>query len=172
MKYNLTTAISIVIANMVGTGVFTSLGFQLFDLNNLYSIALLWIVGGFIALLGSYCYAELSAAFPRSGGEYHFLRISLGKTMGFLSGWTSAVAGFAAPIAASSIAFATYFSTVVDTGLSITAIAFILLLALTVVLFKTSILISPIRTFKKKAGTGTGIKNCSRCLASAFINEY
>jgi APA family basic amino acid/polyamine antiporter len=113
MKYNLTTATAIVVANMIGTGVFTSLGFQLFDLNNISSIAILWILGGVIAVLGSFCYAELSSTFPRSGGEYHFLRLSFGKPIGFLSGWTSAIVGFAAPIAASAFAFAKYFLNVV-----------------------------------------------------------
>ena len=113
MKYNLTAATAIVIANMIGVGVFTSLGFQLFDLSNTGSIITLWVLGGIIALLGSFCYAELSASFPRSGGEYHFLRLSFGNAVGFLSGWTSAVVGFAAPIAVAAFAFAKYFNNVV-----------------------------------------------------------
>jgi APA family basic amino acid/polyamine antiporter len=133
MKYKLVTAISIVIANMVGTGIFTSLGFQLFDLNNITSITLLWMLGGLIALLGSFCYAELSSAFPQSGGEYHFLRISFGNRIGFLSGWTSAVVGFAAPIAASAFAFAKYFSRVVPIDASPVAIAITIVVLVTVI---------------------------------------
>lgn len=133
MKYNLTTATAIVIANMIGTGVFTSLGFQLFDLNNLSSIAALWILGGIIAVLGSFCYAELSATFPRSGGEYHFLRISFGKPIGFLSGWTSAIVGFAAPIAASAYAFSKYFLNVVPIKLPAEVIAIILVILVTII---------------------------------------
>jgi APA family basic amino acid/polyamine antiporter len=113
MKYNLTTASAIVVANMIGTGVFTSLGFQLFDLSNISSIAALRILGGVIAVLGSFCYAELSSTFTRYGGEYHFLRLSFGKPVGFLSGWTSAIVGFAAPIAASAHAFSKYFLNVI-----------------------------------------------------------
>ena len=112
-KFGLIATISIVIANMVGTGIFTSLGFQLFDLNQINSVIALWVLGGFIAILGSFCYAELSAAFPRSGGEYHFLRISFNNGIGFLSGWTSAIVGFAAPIAASAFAFSRYFTKVI-----------------------------------------------------------
>lgn len=133
MKYNLTTATAIVVANMIGTGVFTSLGFQLFDLNNLTSIAVLWILGGVIAVLGSFCYAELSSTFPRSGGEYHFLRLSFGKPIGFLSGWTSAIVGFAAPIALSAYLFATYFLNVVPLKLPAEVIAIILVVLVTVV---------------------------------------
>ena len=98
---------------MVGTGVFTSLGFQLADLESSFTIMILWILGGCIALMGSFCYAELSAAFPRSGGEYHFLRLSFGDFIGFLSGWTSALLGFAAPMAAAAFAFSRYFVQVV-----------------------------------------------------------
>jgi APA family basic amino acid/polyamine antiporter len=109
-KYNLLAAVSIVVANMVGTGVFTSLGFQLFELTQVSSIVLLWLLGGIIALLGSFCYCELSSTFPRSGGEYHFLGLAFNQSIGFLSGWTSAILGFAAPIAAAAYAFSKYFS--------------------------------------------------------------
>ena len=67
------TAITLVIANMVGTGVFTSLGFQLLDIQHAGLILLLWLIGGVVALCGALCYAELGAALPRSGGEYNFL---------------------------------------------------------------------------------------------------
>ena len=108
-KVGFNTAYSIVIANMIGVGVFTSLGFQLIDLHSYVSIILLWLFGGFLALNGSFCYAELSAAYPKSGGEYNFLRNAFGDQVGFLSGWTSSIVGFAAPIAAAAHAFSKYF---------------------------------------------------------------
>jgi len=108
-KVGFNTAYSLVIANMIGVGVFTSLCFQISDLHSYISIAALWIFGGFLALNGSFCYAELSAAFPKSGGEYHFLRQALGNYVGFLSGWASSIVGFAAPIAATAYAFSKYF---------------------------------------------------------------
>jgi amino acid transporter len=67
------TASSIVIANIIGTGIFTSLGFQLADIQSGFPLLMLWIIGGIAALCGALCYGELSAALPRSGGEYHFL---------------------------------------------------------------------------------------------------
>src|SRR5205085_11635615 len=67
------TACGIVIANIIGTGVFTSLGFQVADIQSGFALLMLWIVGGIAALCGALCYGELSAALPRSGGEYHFL---------------------------------------------------------------------------------------------------
>src|SRR5438552_19059455 len=66
------TASSIVIANIIGTGIFTSLGFQLADIQSGFPLLMLWIIGGITALCGALCYGELRDALPRSGGEYHF----------------------------------------------------------------------------------------------------
>jgi len=104
----LTTATCIVVANMVGTGIFTSLGFQVTDLPSPFVILCLWILGGVVALGGALSYAELAAALPRSGGEYHFLSRIFHPALGFLAGWTSATVGFAAPIALTAMAFGTY----------------------------------------------------------------
>lgn len=104
----LTTATCIVMANMVGTGVFTSLGFQVADLPSAFVIVCLWVLGGVVALGGALSYGELAAALPRSGGEYHFLSRIFHPALGFLSGWTSATVGFAAPTALSAMAFGIY----------------------------------------------------------------
>jgi APA family basic amino acid/polyamine antiporter len=93
---------------MVGTGVFTSLGYQVPGLPSGFVILCLWTLGGVVALSGALCYGELSAALPRSGGEYHFLSRVFHPALGFLAGWTSATVGFAGPIALSAIAFGTY----------------------------------------------------------------
>ena len=66
-------ATSMVVANMVGTGVFTSLGFQLFDIHSGFSIIMIWLIGGILALLGAFCYAEVSSRLPEDGGEFYFL---------------------------------------------------------------------------------------------------
>lgn len=108
VRVSVTTATSLVIANIVGTGVFTSLGFQVGDLPSPFVIMVLWTVGGLAALCGALSYAELSAALPRSGGEYHFLSRIYHPALGFLAGWTSATVGFAAPIALGGMAFGTY----------------------------------------------------------------
>ncbi|HPS84347.1 MAG TPA: amino acid permease, partial [Bacteroidales bacterium] len=109
-KLTLFTAVNFVIANMVGTGVFTSLGFQLFDIKNPAAILILWAIGGIMALFGSFVYGELGAAMPRSGGEYNFLSKIYHPSLGFLAGWISATIGFAAPVAAACIAFGTYYN--------------------------------------------------------------
>jgi APA family basic amino acid/polyamine antiporter len=107
------TATAIVVADMVGIGVFTSLGFQVLDITSGFSLILLWVVGGVVALCGAVCYAELAAMFPRSSGEYNFLRRSYHPVAGFLAGWLSATVGFAAPIALAAMAFGEYFKAVV-----------------------------------------------------------
>jgi APA family basic amino acid/polyamine antiporter len=100
--------IAVVIANMVGTGVFTSLGFQLLDIQSGFAILMLWAVGGVAAVCGALTYAELGAALPRSGGEYNFLSRIYHPAIGFVSGWVSATIGFAGPTALAAMTFAAY----------------------------------------------------------------
>ncbi len=102
------TATSIVVANMIGTGIFTSLGFQVGGLPSGFAILMLWLVGGICAMCGALCYAELATALPRSGGEYHFLSRIYHPSLGFMAGWISATAGFAAPVALAAMAFGKY----------------------------------------------------------------
>ena len=104
------------IANIIGTGVFTSLGFQVADIQSGFALLMLWIVGGVAALCGALCYGELSAALPRSGGEYHFLSEIYHPAVGFMAGFISATVGFAAPIALAAMAFGKYFRGVFDFG--------------------------------------------------------
>jgi APA family basic amino acid/polyamine antiporter len=102
------SATALVIANMVGTGIFTTSGFIMAELGDPKALLLCWLCGGLFALCGALCYGELGARFPRAGGEYVFLKESLGSPVGFLSGWISLIVGFSAPIAAAAMAFATY----------------------------------------------------------------
>ncbi len=107
-RLSLTTATAVVVANMVGTGVFTSLGFQVGGLPSGFAVIMLWLVGGVCAFCGAMCYGELAAAVPRSGGEYHFLGRVFHPLAGFLAGWLSVTVGFAAPIALAAMAFGKY----------------------------------------------------------------
>src|SRR5213592_3654311 len=110
------TACSIVIANIIGTGIFTSLGFQLANIQSGFVLAMLWVVGGVAALCGALCYGELSAALPRSGGEYNFLSRIYHPALGFMAGFVSATVGFAAPVALAAMAFGKYFTGVFGMG--------------------------------------------------------
>ena len=115
-KYRHTTVPAVVIANMIGTGVFTSLGFQLADLRSGFVLLSLWAVGGLVALCGAMTYAELGAALPRSGGEYNFLSRIYHPAAGFVSGWVSATIGFAGPTALAAMTFAAYMTSATETA--------------------------------------------------------
>ncbi len=108
-KLGLFPITNIVIANMIGVGIFTTSGLLMGDLNNPLLMILLWIAGGIIALCGALSYGELGAAIPQAGGEYIFLSKLYNPMFGFLSGWVSFIVGFSAPIAASAIGFSEYF---------------------------------------------------------------
>ena len=98
---------------MIGTGVFTSLGFQLNDLQSIFPLLMLWVIGGFIALFGALAYSELAAALPRSGGEYHLLSQSIHPSLGFAGGMVSATVGFSAPAVLAAMALGKYLSAVI-----------------------------------------------------------
>lgn len=130
IKIGWRAAMAIVIANMIGTGVFTTLGFQLEAVQSTLSIVLLWSLGGIIALMGAFSYAEIGTHLPKSGGEYHFLSKTIHPIVGYLSGWVSLTVGFAAPIALAAMAMGAYlykFTSLPPTGI---AVGTILLLSL------------------------------------------
>jgi len=118
-KLGLFPVTNIVIANMIGAGIFTTSGLLMGDLNNPLLMICLWITGGLIALCGALSYGELGAAIPYAGGEYIFLSKLYHPMFGFLSGWISFIVGFSAPIAASSIGFSEYFTRAVPQFLNL-----------------------------------------------------
>ncbi|HEX2977161.1 MAG TPA: amino acid permease [Bacteroidales bacterium] len=109
-KLGLFPATNIVVANMIGAGIFTTSGLLMAGLNNPLLMLALWLVGGIIALCGALSYGELGAAMPGAGGEYLFLSRLYHPVFGFLSGWVSFIVGFSAPIAASALGFSEYFT--------------------------------------------------------------
>ncbi len=109
-KLGLFPATNIVVANMIGAGIFTTSGLLMTGLNNPVLMMVLWAAGGIIALCGALSYGELGAAMPGAGGEYLFLSRLYHPVFGFLSGWVSFMVGFSAPIAASALGFSEYFS--------------------------------------------------------------
>ncbi len=129
-KIGFATAVSLVIANMIGTGVFTSLGFQVTGIHSLFAVLLLWVIGGIMALCGALVYGEIGAAFPQSGGEYNYLSKLYHPFVGFLSGWVSSTVGFAAPVALASMAFGKYAQSVFP-ALNPTVLAVVVLALIT-----------------------------------------
>lgn len=115
------TATLLVVASMIGTGIFTTTGFMVRDVPSLPAILFAWVLGGAAALLGALAYAELAACMPRNGGEYHILSRLFHPAIGFTSAWVSLIVGFCAPIAATALAFAKYLETVIPGGYSETA---------------------------------------------------
>ena len=107
-QLGLFTVTSIVVANMIGVGIFTTSGLLMGDLKDPWIMLLLWLIGGCLAFFGALCYGELGAAMPLAGGEYAFLSRLFNPMLGFLSGWVSFMVGFSAPIAASAIGFSEY----------------------------------------------------------------
>jgi basic amino acid/polyamine antiporter, APA family len=125
------TAASLVIANMVGTGVFTSLGFQVADSQNTWSIILLWSIGGVMALIGAFIYAELGTHFKKSGGDYIFLSRTIHPAAGYLYAWISLTVGFSAPIAIAAMAMVQYWEPLIGYNKSLSlGISSILLMSL------------------------------------------
>lgn len=111
--FGLSSVIALIVANMIGTGVFTSLGFQVVGTRTGFALLALWAVGGFLSLAGALCYAELGAMLPHSGGEYVYLARAWSPALGFTGGFVSITAGFAAPIAIAAMAFGRYAAAVV-----------------------------------------------------------
>ena len=145
------TTTNIVVANMIGTGVFVSLGFQVISIHSDFAIMALWIIGGLLSLCGALCYAELAVALPRLGGEYNFLSRIYHPALGFMAGWISVSIGFPAPIAISAMAFGTYF-------LGIAPSASPLLLSLSLVWAVTIIHLVGLRTGEKFQNIATVVK--------------
>lgn len=108
LKIGWKTATALVVSNMIGTGVFTSLGYQIVDLKNTYTILLLWTIGGFLALIGAFIYSELASKFKESGGDYIYLSRTYHPVLGYLSSWVSLFVGFSAPISLAALAMLKY----------------------------------------------------------------
>ncbi len=107
-KIGLITATSIVVANMIGAGIFTTSGIMAGYLPSPLWVLMCWLLGGILAMCGALCYAELATRMPEEGGEYIYLKTLYHPLLGFLTGWTSFFVGFSAPIAASALGAVNY----------------------------------------------------------------
>jgi APA family basic amino acid/polyamine antiporter len=111
------SAAALVVASMIGAGVFTTSGFALADLGSPGRVLAAWAVGGVSAACGALCYGALARAIPQSGGEYTYLARTLHPLAGFLAGWVSLLAGFTAPIAIAALGLSAYLTSTFDLGL-------------------------------------------------------
>ena len=110
-KYSRSVATNMVIANMIGTGIFTAIGYQVMTdaIPDPFTILTIWLLGGIFSLCGAFAYSEVASTINRSGGEYSFLSELYHPIVGFLSGWISLIVGFSAAIAALALAIGEYF---------------------------------------------------------------
>lgn len=99
----LKSGIGLVIANMVGAGVFLSTGFMAQSLSP-GLILLAWLIGAVLALCGAKAYAEVARLVPEGGGEYRYLSTLMHPALGYLAGWASLLVGFSAPTALDAMA--------------------------------------------------------------------
>lgn len=134
-KLTLFSATNLVVANIIGAGIFTISGYTLGSVPSVFGLLIIWFIGGILALCGALVYGELSSIMPKSGGEYYYLSRIYHPILGFLSGFISLTAGFAAPVAAASLAFGKYLSAVIygqseDTLTKILAIIIIIILSI------------------------------------------
>ncbi|MBM4311434.1 MAG: amino acid permease [Deltaproteobacteria bacterium] len=107
-QIGLATAVLVIVADMIGTGIFMTTGNVLGMTGSAPVVMALWIVGGCIAVAGALCYAELATTWPDVGGEYVYLKKTFGFLPAFLTGWVSLVVGFAAPVATGSLLLVQY----------------------------------------------------------------
>jgi APA family basic amino acid/polyamine antiporter len=123
-------AVAIVVSNMIGTGVYTSLGLQAAGVHSILALIFIWITGGLVALCGALTYGELASRIPKSGGEYVFLSKIFHPSLGFLSGFISMTIGFAAPMAIAAIALGTYAGNLIPIAPMLIAIIIIVVLTI------------------------------------------
>jgi basic amino acid/polyamine antiporter, APA family len=128
-KYTFSVAVALVIANMIGTGVFTSLGYQVGPLPSGFVILMLWLLGGVVALSGAFTYAEIATTLKKSGGEYYYLGRIFHPAVGFASGWMSVVVGFAGAISAVAIAIGEYSSVLLGVPVKLIGVLAILVVS-------------------------------------------
>ena len=115
-RIGLPSAVALVVANMIGAGVFTTSGFSLAELGRPEPVLLAWLVGGVLAMCGALSYGAFARYMPESGGEYMFLSRTVHPLAGFLAGWVSLLAGFSAPIAAAALGLQAYVDAAVTIG--------------------------------------------------------
>ncbi|HUI82587.1 MAG TPA: amino acid permease [Candidatus Binatia bacterium] len=107
-SFRVRDGVALIVSNVIGAGVFTTIASISRLAPQPWIYLTLWIAGGALALAGALSYAQLGRRWPSAGGEYVYLSNAYGPTAGFLSGWTSLIAGFSGAVAFGAVAFASY----------------------------------------------------------------
>ena len=98
----------LVVGSMIGSGIFIVSADIAHQVRSPGLLLTVWVISGVMTLIGALSYGELAAAMPHAGGQYVYLRESLGPLWGFLYGWTMLLVIQTATIAAVAIAFAKF----------------------------------------------------------------
>jgi APA family basic amino acid/polyamine antiporter len=152
-------AAAIVVSNVIGGGIFFTPILVAQMTGNARDMLLVWLLGGALAFAGAMAYAELASLRPRAGGEYVYLREAYGPLAGFLTGWTSFVAGFSGAIAASAVALAEYVGRFVPAAADPTSLVTLPLPLVPLVLSRKSavaLLVIAVLTLAHVRGLGPG----------------
>src|ERR1044071_6481256 len=104
----LVAAISVNVANVIGTGVFLKARVMTCNVGTPGKALTVWLVAGLLSLAGALTYAELLAMFPRAAGEYGIMRDAYGRPWGFIYGWTQFAIARSASAAALAVGFAIF----------------------------------------------------------------
>lgn len=150
-------ALALVVGSMIGTGVYTSLGFQLVGIPSGFPVMIIWVLGGILSAFGAVNYAELTVALPRSGGEYHLLGRVYHPAAGFLSGWISITVGFPAPVALCAVFFAQYSMSAMGWGADSPHLT-LYALALGIIVLCTALHLISVRTSGRAQSVLTAVK--------------
>lgn len=128
---SLRTATLLVVANIVGTGIFTTTGIMLHQLGSAWAVLAMWCLGGIVALAGALCYAELSAALPSNGADATLLARIVHPGAGFIAAIVSLVVGFAGPVAGAALSLEVYLRPFLPSALPEKSLGLVIILALT-----------------------------------------
>ncbi|MEM1144777.1 MAG: amino acid permease [Pseudomonadota bacterium] len=112
LQLGLRDTIGLMIGIVVGTAIFRSPPIVFSCMSNGWQAIGIWLVGGVLCLAGAVCYAELAVALPRNGGEYHYIRQSMGSKVGFVFAWVQLCGVYTASISALAYAFGDYAATI------------------------------------------------------------
>src|SRR5208337_3602790 len=107
-SFRVRDGVALIVSNVIGVGIFTTPAIVAKLVPRPGAMLALWIAGGCLALAGAISYAQLGRMWPAAGGEYIYLSKAYGPTAGFLSGWTSLIAGFSGAVAASAVGLIAY----------------------------------------------------------------
>ncbi|MBP1698424.1 MAG: amino acid permease, partial [Deltaproteobacteria bacterium] len=113
---SVTDAIALIVGVVIGIGIFKTPSMIAANTGRNDVFLLAWLAGGVISVIGALCYAELAAAYPHTGGDYHYLTRAFGRKVGFLFVWSRMTVIQPGSIAMLAFVFGDYLSTILPLG--------------------------------------------------------